>query len=105
MKNVSGQHGSGPRPCNAVDRRRHGKQQTDSGTARFPFWLEWAKALGPALAVLVSAFALVISVLTFRFGREIGRWQQSLSRAQMRQNVYDRRFRIYESAKALLVTF
>jgi len=65
-----------------------------------PVWIEWVKAIGPAL---VSAFVLLVSVLTFRLSCQIAHWQASVARAQLRQNVYDRRFAVYRSAKELLI--
>lgn len=65
-----------------------------------PVWIEWVKDLGP---VLLSAFALLVSTLTFALSRQISHWQVSVARAQLRQNVYDRRFAVYQSAKALLI--
>ncbi len=65
-----------------------------------PVWIEWVKALGPAL---VSALAVLVATLTFHLSRQTSRWQASVARAQLRQNVYDRRFEVYQSAKALLI--
>src|ERR1700757_2189124 len=65
-----------------------------------PVWLEWVKDLGPAL---VSALALLVSTLTFGLSRQIASWQASVAKAQLRQNVYDRRFAVYQSAKAFLI--
>jgi len=70
--------------------------------AGLPGWIEWVKTLGP---VLLSAFALLVSTLTFALSRQISRWQTSVAKAQLRQNVYDRRFAVYQSAKALLIAF
>jgi hypothetical protein len=54
------------------------------------------RALAPTL---VSAFALVVSVLTFR----VAQWQASAAMEQQRQNLYDRRFAIYMAFHELLV--
>jgi hypothetical protein len=72
-------------------------------TIELPLWAEWLKVLAPVFAVLATAGAVFVSVLTFRLSRQIADWQASVARAQLRQNVYDRRFRIYEAAKTLLV--
>src|SRR5215472_17557177 len=69
-------------------------------TAELPVWFEWVKGLGPSL---VSALALFVSILSFRLSRQIAEWQASVAKAQLRQNVYDRRFAVYQSAKALLI--
>jgi hypothetical protein len=76
-----------------------------TSTIQLPLWAEWLKALAPVIAVLTSAFAVYISVLTFRLSRQIANWQTSVARAQLRQNVYDRRFKIYEATKTLLVIY
>jgi hypothetical protein len=68
--------------------------------AELPVWIEWMKGLG---SVLVAALALLVSTLTFRLSHQIARWQASVAKAQLRQNVYDRRFAVYQSAKALLI--
>jgi hypothetical protein len=68
--------------------------------SEFPSWIEWVKSLGP---VVLSAFALLVSTLTFGLSCQVSRWQASIAKAQLRQNVYDRRFAIYQSAKALLI--
>jgi hypothetical protein len=86
-----------------VLRRRVSKMRTS--TIQLPLWAEWLKALAPVIAVLTSAFAVYISVLTFRLSRQIANWQTSVARAQLRQNVYDRRFKIYEATKTLLVIY
>src|SRR5208282_4097415 len=65
-----------------------------------PIWFEWLKGLAP---VVVSAFALLVSTLTFRLSHQLADWQASVSRAELRQNAYDRRFAVYQSAKALLI--
>jgi hypothetical protein len=57
--------------------------------AELPVWIEWVK--------------LLVSTLTFCMSRQIAEWQASVARAQLRQNVYDRRFAVYQSAKALLI--
>jgi hypothetical protein len=70
-----------------------------------PLWAEWLKILAPIFAVLATAGAVFVSVLTFRLSRQIAQWQASVARAQLRQNAYDRRFKIYETAKTLLVAY
>jgi hypothetical protein len=65
-----------------------------------PFWIEWIKGLG---SVFVAGLALLVSILTFRLSQQIARGQASVAKAQLRQNVYDRRFAVYQSAKALLI--
>jgi hypothetical protein len=69
-------------------------------TTGLSVWIEWAKALGPAL---VSGLAVLVSILSFRLSRQVADWQAAVARAQLRQNVYDRRFAVYQSAKALLI--
>lgn len=72
-------------------------------TIPLPHWAAWLQALAPAFAVLVSAFAVSVSVLTFRLGRQLAQWQAAVAREQLRQNLYDRRFAIYMAFHELLV--
>jgi hypothetical protein len=74
-------------------------------TVVLPLWAEWLKISAPVFAVLATAGAVFVSVLTFRLSRQIAQWQASVARAQLRQNAYDRRFNIYEAAKTLLVAY
>jgi hypothetical protein len=65
-------------------------------------WIEWAKALGPAF---VSGLAVLVSTLSFLLSRQVADGQAAVAKGQLRQNVYDRRFAVYQSAKALLMSY
>jgi hypothetical protein len=70
-----------------------------SGT-QLPPWAEWARAIGPAL---VSALAVLVSIVSVCLSRQIARWQASVAKETVRQSYYDRRFAIFIAFRELLV--
>jgi hypothetical protein len=72
-------------------------------TIQLPLWAERLTVLAPVFAVIATASAVFVSVLTFRLSMQIARWQASVAREQLRQNLYDRRFAVYMAFHELLV--
>jgi len=70
---------------------------------QIPPWAEWARAIGPTLVALVSALAVLVSIVSVCLSRQIARWQASVARETIRQNYYDRRFAIFMAFRELLV--
>ena len=62
-------------------------------TDGLPVWISWVQALGlPVFGLVIAAASVYIA------------WQQKrIADIRLRHELYDRRFKVYEAAKALLV--
>lgn len=62
-----------------------------------------ATALAPIATALTSVATVAVSIAVFRVTRSFNRWQEQLGREQLRHQLYDRRMRVYEIFRELLL--
>ncbi len=66
----------------------------ETPSAQAPLWVEYAKALGlPLLAIAISWQSTSIS-----------RWQLRIAKEKLKYDLYDRRFKVYEELKKVMMS-
>ena len=68
---------------------------------QLPMWAAWLQAIGP---VLISAFAVVVSVFSVCASSNAVKWQAYAEKEKIRQQYYDKRFEIFVIFRDLLMS-